>query len=68
MLLLIEGFWVKEADLLSAAHCQSSSVERIADFLLMVFMLLDAEVCLVKEAEFGLAHGRPPGSRAPGRE
>lgn len=53
MLLLIEGFWVKEADLLSAAHCQSSSVERIADFLLMVFMLLDAEVCLVKEAEFG---------------
>jgi len=42
MLLVIEGFWAREADLFSAAHCQSSSVERIADFLVAVF--IDVEV------------------------
>ena len=44
MLLVIEGFWAREADRFRAAHCQSSSVERIADFLVALFIMRDAVV------------------------
>jgi hypothetical protein len=44
MLLVIEGFWAREADRFSAAHCQSSSVDRIADFLVAVFIYVEMMV------------------------